>query len=94
MPCHLDLILSQLLEGLPEADSERIQTAYFSALDDNFAKFKADATELELWASSKGKVLRSGVAARLFSPRVLDCAWVNAGGPWLGGSATNFFLKV
>eukprot|EP00667_Euglena_gracilis_P016741 EG_transcript_17545 len=50
-------VINQLLEGLPEADSERIQTAYFSALDDNFAKFKADATELELWASSKGKEL-------------------------------------
>lgn len=53
-------VVNQLLEGLPEADSARIQNAYFSALGDSVDKFKADAAELEEWASTKKDLSLSG----------------------------------
>jgi len=48
-------VLNQLLEGLGETQSAKIQAAYFGALGDDVAEFTADASALETWASTTGK---------------------------------------
>ena len=45
-----------MLEGLGETQSAKIQAAYFGALGDDVAEFTADASALETWASTTGKV--------------------------------------
>lgn len=84
-------VLNQLLEGLGEEESTRIQTAYFASLGDDVNAIKADAAALEEWARTSGKtngLKMDSADGDATKEKLMAIAARVAGGDWL---YTKFF---